>query len=183
MRSLLMLRHAKSDWHVDYGGEDRLRPLAPRGRRAARTMGRFLATARQVPQRALVSPAVRARETLELAIRAGRWDCDVVTAEELYGGVDDVLDAIRRDGGDAGVLMIVGHEPTWSATASRLACGAAFRLPTASVLRLDFAVGGWADVEGNGTVQWLVAPRLVEGLLSSSPLVAADAPSTSPRGS
>lgn len=166
MRSLLMFRHAKSDWHVDYGNEDRLRPLAPRGRRAARTMGRFLATAGQIPDRALVSPAVRARETLELAIRAGRWDCEVVTTAELYGGVDDVLDAIRRDGGDAGVLMIVGHEPTWSATASRLANGAAFRLPTASVLRLDFDVDEWAAVGANGSVQWLVAPRLVERLFS-----------------
>ena len=165
MRSLLMLRHAKSDWNCDYGGEDRQRPLARRGRRAARTMGRFLAIAGQVPERVLVSPTVRAQQTLGLGIDAGKWDCEVSTLEELYGGVDDVLGAVHRYGGDAKVLMIVGHQPAWSATASRLTNGAKFRLPTASVLRLDFDVGGWAAVGGEGRFEWLVTPRLLEKTL------------------
>lgn len=164
MRSLIMFRHAKSDWGVD-DGEDRRRPLARRGERAARTIGRFLAAAEQVPERALVSPALRAQQTLELAIRAGRWDCEVSTCEELYGGVDDVLHAIQRRGTDANLLMIVGHEPTWSATASRLANGAQFRLPTASVLRLDFDVDDWAALRGQGQIQWLVTPRLLQKML------------------
>lgn len=159
-----MFRHAKSDWNVDCGGDDRRRPLAPRGRRAARTMGRFLAATGQVPERVLASPAVRAQETLELAIRAGKWDCEVSTHEELYDGVDGVLGAVHRHGGDASVLMIVGHEPTWSATAARLTGGAEFRLPTASVLRLDLDGDDWAAVRG-GRVQWLVTPRLVEPVL------------------
>ena len=44
-----MLRHAKSDWQADYGEDDLIRPLAPRGRRAARTVGRFLAAGGQAP--------------------------------------------------------------------------------------------------------------------------------------
>lgn len=164
-----MLRHAKSDWHTDYGGEDCRRPLARRGRRAARTMGRFLAVADQVPERALVSPAARAQETLELAIRAGGWDCEVQTCEGLYGQVQDVLDVIHHFGGDAQRLLIVGHEPTWSATASNLANGADFRLPTASLLRIDFAVDQWSIVRANGCIQWLVTPRLLQGAPQAGP--------------
>ena len=164
MRSLLMFRHAKSDWQVDVDGEDDRRPLARRGKRAAETMGRFLAVTGEVPDRVLVSVAARAQETLELAVRAGRWDCSAVTCEELYAGVDDVLEAIRRHGADATLLMIIGHEPTWSALASRLAGGGSFRLPTASVLRLDFDLDEWAALEGGGRVQWLVTPRLLEPL-------------------
>jgi hypothetical protein len=98
---------------------------------------------------------------LELAMRAGGWTCEVDTAEGLYGGVDDVLDVIRDRGGDGEVLLVVGHEPTWSAAAATLADGCRFRLPTASVLRLDFDVDGWTNVRGDGRVQWLVTPRLV----------------------
>jgi phosphohistidine phosphatase len=157
-----MLRHAKSAWQVDYGGEDRLRPLARRGRRAAKAAGRFLSSTGQVPDRALASPAVRAQETLDLASQAGRWDCAIEACEGLYGGPDEVLEAVRRHGRGAGLLMIVGHEPAWSAVASRLADGARFQLPTASLLRLDFDIEEWADLEGEGQIQWLVTPRLLE---------------------
>lgn len=174
VRSLLMLRHAKSDWRLDSGVDDLGRPLAGRGRRAARAVGQALRAAEEVPDRALVSPARRAQETLVLAVRAGGWECDVEICEELYGSPDDVLDAIRRRGRDARRLMVVGHQPTWSATASELANGATLRLPTASVLRLDFDVDDWQALQGEGHVAWLVTPRLLEGLLerrrlSSSP--------------
>lgn len=96
MVSLLMLRHAKSDWRVEYGRDDLHRPLAKRGKRAARTIGRFLVVTGQGPERALVSPALRATQTVELAMTAGNWECQVVICDGLYGDVDDVLDAIRH---------------------------------------------------------------------------------------
>lgn len=161
MRSLLMLRHAKSDWQTDYGADDRLRPLAGRGRRAATTIGRFLGAAGQVPDRAIASPAVRAQQTLQLAREAGKWTSEIETARGLYGGTEDVLDVIRDRGEDAKVLLIVGHEPTWSAAASILADGAHFRLPTASVLRLDFDTDDWTSVRGEARIQWLITPRLI----------------------
>ena len=161
MVSLLMLRHAKSDWQVEYGQDDLRRPLAKRGKRAARTIGRFLAVTGQVPDRALVSPALRATQTVELAMTAGNWVCQVTLCDELYGGVDDVVEAIRHLGGDSRVLMIVGHQPAWSLAASRLANGAEFDLPTASLLRLDFDEDDWTAVRGDGRIGWLVTPRLL----------------------
>lgn len=163
-----MLRHGKSDWGADYGTDDRLRPLAPRGKRAAQTIGRFLAATDQVPERVLVSPAVRAQNTLEMAMRAGDWKAEVVTCEGLYGFIHDVLNTIRRDGGDAERLMIVGHELAWSRVASILAGGAQFRLPTASVLRLDFDIDDWAAVDGDGQIQWLVTPRVLRAFSKRS---------------
>lgn len=161
MVSLLMLRHAKSDWKVEYGHDDLHRPLAKRGVRAARAIGRFLAETGQVPDRALVSPALRATQTLDLAARAGHWECRVSICDELYGGVEDVFEAIRDRGGDSKLLMIVGHQPAWSLAASRLASGAAFDLPTASLLRLDFNEDIWSTVQGNGLIRWLVTPHLL----------------------
>ncbi len=161
MVSLLMLRHAKSDWQAEYGPDDLRRPLAKRGMRAARTIGRFLAETGQVPDRTLVSPALRAKQTVDLAVSAGNWECPVSVCDELYREVDDVLGAIRGRGGDSKLLMIVGHQPTWSLTASKLANGAQFCLPTASLLRLDFDEDNWTAVRGNGRIRWLVSPRLL----------------------
>ena len=71
-RSLYVMRHAKSDWNAG-GGSDHDRPLAPRGTRAAATIGRHLAAVDQVPDFALVSSARRAQETFNLAREAGGW--------------------------------------------------------------------------------------------------------------
>jgi phosphohistidine phosphatase len=164
VRSLLMLRHAKSDWHIDYGGEDLQRPLARRGRKAATAVGRFLTLSGQVPNLALSSPALRARQTLTRALREARSECPIEVHKGLYGSVDDVLEVIARFGGEADVLLIVGHEPTWSSVASLLSGGSQFRLPTGSVLRLDFETSSWTELPHTGRVQWLVTPRLLRDI-------------------
>ena len=83
MRTLLILRHAKSDWSSSV--DDRERPLAKRGRNAAQAIGRFLTRAGQAPDAVVVSPARRAAETAALAVAAGGWHCTVRTNNLLYG--------------------------------------------------------------------------------------------------
>ena len=161
MLTLLMLRHAKSDWSSDYGGNDVDRPLAPRGRRSAKAVGRFITAAGQVPDLILVSPALRARETVELARASGSWGSEVKVDQGLYGDAAGLVEAVRGIKDSVRLAMIVGHEPAWSGGASRLTNGTEFRLPTASVLRLDFEVDTWAGARGNGRVMWLVTPRLI----------------------
>ncbi|HMF03267.1 MAG TPA: phosphoglycerate mutase family protein, partial [Acidimicrobiia bacterium] len=80
MPALILFRHGKSDWDAADAGDDRARPLARRGRKAAERMGRFLARAGQVPDVAITSPALRAAETLRLAMEGGGWSCPVRTA-------------------------------------------------------------------------------------------------------
>jgi phosphohistidine phosphatase len=167
VRSLLMLRHAKSDWHIDYGGDDLQRPLARRGREAATTVGRFLALSGQVPNLALSSPALRARETLTRVLAEAKSECPIEIHKGLYGEVNDVLEVIARFGGEADVLLIVGHEPTWSSVASLLSGGSQFRLTTGSLLRLDFETNSWTELPRTGRVQWLVTPRLLRDLSSA----------------
>lgn len=161
MSALIMFRHGKADWHVD-SGDDRDRPLSRRGRRGARTMGRFLARARQVPDAAITSPALRAEQTIRLAMGAGDWTCPVREAEALYGGdTSALLDEIRREPSTTELLLVVGHEPTWSQAASLLMGGGRLRLPTAALVRIDLDVDRWAEVHpGTGELSWLVVPRL-----------------------
>jgi len=160
-RRLLVLRHAKSDWDVDYA-HDFERPLAPRGRAAARAVGAWLAERGQVPDRVLCSAARRARDTLALA--AGAWGATeppTRVLDELYGAsVRDVLALVAEHAGDAERLLIVGHEPTCSELVGRLTGGVRVELPTAALARIDFPGPGWSALE-RGVPRWLVPPKLL----------------------
>jgi len=163
VKTIILLRHGKSDWDVGQG-EDHDRPLAKRGRKAAALMGAVLARVGQVPDRVLTSSAVRARETVDLAAEAGRWSCPVEVAPEFYGGSPaTVLERVRQEDDGASSLVLVGHEPTWSALASDLMGGGILRFPTAAMARLDLEIDGWkAAGSDRGMLVWFLVPRLVK---------------------
>jgi phosphohistidine phosphatase len=163
MPTLLLLRHGKSDWKADFD-DDRLRPLARRGQKGARTIGAFMARTGHVPDSAISSPARRAQATLELAMAAGAWTCPVRIADALYdGAVPGLLAEIRREPAATGVLLAVGHEPTWSEVAALLVGGGRIRLPTGALARIDLGVERWDEVApGAGVLAWSVVPRLLQ---------------------
>jgi phosphohistidine phosphatase len=165
MPALIFFRHGKSDWDADVPGGDRARPLARRGRKAAKAMGRFVARAGQVPDGAITSPAVRAADTLRLAMEAGGWMCPTRTASPLYGGgVPGLLSEVRKEPDTTALLLVTGHEPTWSDAVSELIGGGRIRVPTAALVRVNFDVDRWADVgPGTGELAWSVVPRLLTG--------------------
>jgi len=162
--TLLLLRHAKSDWDASYGGEDFDRPLARRGTKAAALVGRFLRRIDLVPDQVLTSSAVRARTTVELAAEAGQWGCPVQGTRRLYeASPEQVMEEIRAVEGAPARLLVAGHEPTWSALLSLLVGGGSFRLPTAALACIELEADGWADLQaGGGQLAWLVNPKLLE---------------------
>jgi len=125
-------------------------------------MGRFLAHGGQLPDRALTSPALRAEETLRLAMDAGGWNCEVISSEALYGGPAELLDELRDQPVHVEVLLIVGHEPTWSETVEILIGGGRVRMPTGAMARVELDLDSWVELgPGKGELAWLVHPRLI----------------------
>ncbi len=165
MKTILLLRHGKSSWDSP-SRSDRERPLAPRGVKAARRMGRFLERVGPPPDQVLCSPAVRAAETLRNAADGGGWRAPAAIVPELYGAAPgDVLACVRAV--DAGVetLLVVGHEPACSGAASLLIGGAALRFPTAALACIRLDAAGWDEVRpGLGELLWLVVPRILARL-------------------
>ena len=164
MKTVMLLRHGKSDWGSDTG-DDRDRPLAKRGQRAARVMGELLGGGGLAPDAAITSPAVRARTTLELAMKAGGWMCPVQVSEALYGeGPHAVLEEVAKLPGDVTRVLLVGHEPTWSEITGLLVGGGNHRVPTGALVAIDLDVDTWADAApGQGQLAFLLPPRLLEG--------------------
>jgi phosphohistidine phosphatase len=163
-RTLIVFRHAKSDWSEDYEGSDIDRPLAKRGRKAAKRAGRFLSDIAAVPDAVICSPALRTRSTLELASEAREWESSVRYAGALYnGGVPGLIAEVRQEPNATRLLMVIGHEPTCSETVSHLIGGGRVRMPTCALARIELLVDHWEQVgPGTGLLSWLVVPRLIE---------------------
>jgi phosphohistidine phosphatase len=166
VKRITLLRHAKSSW-AEEGQPDRDRPLAPRGRKAARRLGQQLRDEGARPDLLLCSPAARTKQTLEL-IRPGlRPDVQVQFEEGLYGaGAADLLDRLRRLPDATGWVMVVGHNPGLQELVLLLARDSALRerarnhFPTGALATLRLGDGGWPDLaEGRAELLSYVAPR------------------------
>lgn len=161
MKTLILFRHGKSDWEAEFG-RDHERPINGRGRRSARTMGRFLKLTGQVPDRVISSSAVRARTTVELAAEAGDWGPEVEIDDAVYSAtVVGLLEILRRLSDNDDSVLLVGHEPTLSALAGQLIGNGSVRLPTAAMVCIELDVEAWADVElARGQLVWALPPKL-----------------------
>jgi phosphohistidine phosphatase len=163
MKYLLFFRHGKSDWDADYG-DDHERPLARRGRKAAQKMGQYLSETGTIPDRILSSTAVRAYTTVELAMEAGGWEADVTQTRKLYhASPSTLLDIIRATSDDIQILMLVGHEPTWSETIEGFIGGGAVQFPTAAMACIELEISNWNHAAfGKGLLKWLVIPKMLD---------------------
>jgi phosphohistidine phosphatase len=166
MKTLLLLRHAKSSWS-NPGQSDHERTLTPRGHRAAELVSLYLAQRENPPSLALCSTARRAQSTLE-PLRQ-RLDLTVETVRELYLADPDALLAqlAQVDDREASVL-VVGHNPGLHELAVLLAAGgdgtARSRLrvgfPTAALAVLELDIERWDQIRpGCGALVELRVPR------------------------
>jgi phosphohistidine phosphatase len=115
-RTLMLLRHAKSDYPA--GVADHERPLAPRGVREAGLAGDWLRANAPAIDAVLCSTATRTRETLAQT----RIDAPVNYVDRLYDATPGaVIEEINGVGADVETLLVIGHEPAMSAVALGLA--------------------------------------------------------------
>jgi phosphohistidine phosphatase len=140
-RTLILLRHAKSDWSS--GEADPDRPLADRGRRQAPDTGRWLAANVDGIGLVVVSPAVRARSTWELVAAELAAPPPTRVDDRLYDASADELLAVVRDlPDDVATAVLVGHNPGFEDLASLLS-GTSTRLTT-SALAVLTVPGSWS---------------------------------------
>ena len=115
-RTLLLLRHAKSDYPA--GVADHQRPLAARGQREAALAGEWLRAHVPAVDAVLCSTATRTRETLART----RIDAPVRYVDRLYDATPGVvIDEINGVDSEVATLLVIGHEPAMSSVALGLA--------------------------------------------------------------
>ena len=157
---LYFLRHGKAwsraDWHED----DDLRPLTEAGELLVRAEGRAMKAMGLAPEVIVTSPLARARRTAEIVAEELGLSDRLVEDSRLAFGFDarGLAEIVAREA-VAASLMVVGHEPDFSATVAELIGGG----------RVDFKKGSLArvDVRGpqldDGILAWLLTPALITG--------------------
>jgi phosphohistidine phosphatase len=182
MRRLMLLRHAKTE-HDAPSGHDQDRRLDERGRLDAAALGTWIARHPPFPDAVLVSTAVRAQQTWEIArdamkdaVQGRPPQPQVELLDELYGAEPAQLLRIIRlaEVTDPARLMLIGHNPGMHELALMLAGSgdAAAKkslednLPTAGLAILDFAIDDWNEVAfRRGKLVRFTSPKLLKQAL------------------
>jgi phosphohistidine phosphatase len=159
MKTLLLLRHAKSSWN-DAGLQDFDRPLNGRGRKAAETIGRFIRKQRVAPDLLLSSPALRARETIETIMKTAKLQSELRFDQRIYeAGPLRLLEVVSQIEEDRSTVLLVGHNPGMEELL-QLLTGSTEHMATGTLAKIDFKAASWSKVlEEKGSLDWIVKPK------------------------
>ena len=145
MKKLLILRHAKSSWK-EPSLSDFQRPLNKRGTEAAPRMGGWIAQNNLVPDTILCSTAVRAQETMALAIEGGPLDSACISTEELYLAPPQAyLENLAQLPESQTSAMVIGHNPGIEELVYQL-CGEYRVMPTCALAVIDLQIAQWDEL-------------------------------------
>ena len=161
MKTLLVLRHAKSSWN-DSALADHERPLNSRGRRDGQRMGSLMREHQLIPDVIISSDAIRARATAEAVAESADYAGEIMLDPRLYlASPADILAVLRTvQGTKAECVMIVGHNPGLEALVAQFT-GEPQDLPTATLAQIVLPIERWCDlkVSTRGTLVGLWRPK------------------------
>ncbi len=145
MKTLLIMRHAKSSW-ANAHQSDHDRPLNDRGRRSAPIMGEKLRREGLTPDLILCSSAARAHQTAELMAEHSGYEKEIQVVEQLYlAGAETYFKTLHEYGGDHERILMIGHNPTIEALIDHYSVRPAL-ITTANLGHIEFDVPTWKDV-------------------------------------
>jgi phosphohistidine phosphatase len=170
MLRLMLLRHAKAEF-ASSGQTDAERTLAPRGRAVAPVVGRYLAQHSLRPDTALVSTALRTRQTWQLVAAEFEQPPPTTFEARLYDATaQNILAVVKELPGNVPSVLVVGHNPGLQEAASLLMASGDIsarqslmeKFPTAALAVIDFPVDSWAGIRPNGgRIDRFVTPRML----------------------
>ncbi|MFN7399883.1 MAG: SixA phosphatase family protein [Sandaracinobacter sp.] len=168
MKTLSLLRHAKSSWD-DPVERDFDRPLNGRGHRAARRMGEWLRAEGLQFDRIIASPALRIRQTIEGVETGLGQRLRIEQDKRIYmASAATLFDLVRECPDSVGHLLVIGHNPgledllliATEGDQSALRREAELKYPTATFASIDIACDRWADLpEGGARLAHFTRPR------------------------
>ena len=160
MKTLLILRHAKSSWnHPELS--DYNRPLNARGKRDAPRMGTHLREQRLIPDRILTSSAKRARKTASKVAKACGYTGKVKKLDAFYDTFAGVyFETLQALPDKYQCVMVVGHNPTMEQLVGHLT-GQARQMPTTALAHIELPIQHWEtlNLDTIGTLVNLWTPK------------------------
>lgn len=172
MKTLYLLRHAKSSWD-DPALADFDRPLCARGRQACTRMGRYMAAKLAPADCVLCSAARRTRETWEGLEPQLRWKVRAVFEPGIYtDSAGALLARLQAEAPESSRLLLIGHNPAIHELALLLTVShetgerqrLAEKYPTGALAEIVFDDASWDDIDaGGGRLVAFVRPKDLDG--------------------
>ncbi|WP_456866312.1 SixA phosphatase family protein [Galbibacter sp. BG1] len=158
MKQLYIVRHGKSSW--DYGVDDKDRPLMERGINDAILVSNHLKKEFKAIDAVFSSPANRALHTCLIFMRKLELDVSkVIITEQLYDfGGTSVSNFIKQLDNSYKNVMIFGHNHAFTSISNIFGNKSIDNLPTSGVVKLNFDIERWQDVE-YGTTELIIFPK------------------------
>ena len=159
MKTLFLLRHAKSSWD-NPTLPDIDRPLNARGMRAAELLGTHIRKQKLSFDLILSSPAVRARETIEIMLKTAKMQPDLRYDQRIYEASSvTLIDVIVQIEEEKKTALLVGHNPGMEKLLEILT-GGIIHVSTGTLARIDLKASRWARViESPRSLEWIVKPK------------------------
>lgn len=160
MKTLLLMRHAKSSWS-NQNLSDFDRSLNHRGVDAAIKMGRLISERDLIPDVIISSSSKRTRQTVDLFLEECPFSGEVHFTRNLYhGGPADMVESVQQWGGDFARVMVVGHNPGMEYALDEFS-GVNERMVTAAIAEIIFELETWKELsdEIQGSLVNLWRPR------------------------
>ncbi len=163
MKTLYLVRHAKSSWE-EPGVPDAQRTLTPKGIRKSGLVIEYLRKHGVTADLMITSPALRAHETAKIfATGLGYPVPKIRTDRKIYDGYyDRILDIIYGTSNDIRSLMIFGHNPTITQLANLFLHPGIEDMPTSCVVALSFDTAKWEDIPSKEAVNdFIIFPKML----------------------
>lgn len=159
MKTLYLLRHAKSSWDNE-SLSDFERPLNDVGHRTAPLMGKVLADRGYIPSVIVSSPAERAARTAELVKEAAGLNVSIRLDDRIYEASPNSLRTVVSEFDDNHEsVILVGHNPGMEGLI-RYLTGEMQPMPTASLAVIELNIGSWNEVDAeSGKLVEVVRPK------------------------
>ena len=161
MKYLTIIRHAKSQ-SSDSVPQDRDRELVESGKKDTVSMAKVLVEKATVPEMLVASPAIRARQTVELLNSLLKMrDERIVFDETLYmTGAEETMAVISRMDESVQHLAIVGHNPCMTDCVRAISGDDIKSIPTCGIAHIELPADSWRGVVvGSGIIKWLEYPK------------------------
>ncbi len=159
MKTLYLMRHAKSSWD-NSELSDYERPLNRRGEKAAPLIGLEMAKQGFEPELIVSSPAVRASQTAKLVAKSIGYEDELKYDTRIYGAGVNTLFYILLETPDAvSSVLMTGHNPGFEDLLEYLS-GEYRRMPTAALAVVEFDSEKWSEIKtGEGDLVEYIIPR------------------------
>jgi phosphohistidine phosphatase len=159
MKSIILIRHVKSDWSNILSDFDR--PVREDRKEDATLIAKEIASKKAIPQYVIISPAIRTLQTAKLL--CAKWDYppeNIATEKSLYEcTARDILALIKKTDQKYDSIAIVCHNPAITDFVNQYSDALIDNVPTTGAVRITFDAPDWKGINGKGKLDWILLPK------------------------